>query len=131
MEIRLTETELFKSLTEIEDGTTYIDLHNEFDCKEVNISPNEVQLVFTNNLDVPKVKRVGLIFKDAKITKVSTSLQNGDFTSLTIDNIYRGRFENSDGLFERSDNGLYYYYVDFFKDYNIELFASEFIVLYN
>jgi len=127
LQIDLTHSELFKNFAEIESQGLYIDLHNEFKCDSINFKDQkrELSLSFKVEADfIKKVKQVDIIFEN--ITIESFSLKNDENPDKwTIDNIYRGRFEKGgDSLSEISDNGRYYYYIDFCKEYSFELFAK-------
>jgi hypothetical protein len=127
--INLTETELFKSFAEMGTGESYVDLHNEFECDSINYSLKLSQLSLTfkaskNNLR--KIRHVEIIFKNVKIALMNFKVDNTPYNSCrAIDMIYRGRFEDENSeLKESSDEGKYYYYIDFLDDYSFEIFSD-------
>ncbi|MES2060389.1 MAG: hypothetical protein V4456_00615 [Bacteroidota bacterium] len=129
MEIDLTNSELFKSFAEFEKDGVYIDLHNEFDCKGIIFSGSKKQLTLLfepNKHSTREVNSVEVFFDDCIIEQYSAKLDKSDTNSGTLDTMYRGRFEISNGqLCEMSDTGRYYYYINFLPDLNIELFAKS------
>ena len=126
------KTELFKSFARIGDGDTYVDLHNEFSCYSIKFLLFESQLSLSfkaskNNLR--KVKHVELIFKNVAITSMNFKIDDAtDDAVWTIDMIYRGRFADANNeLKEISNEGKYYYYIDFVNDYSFEVFSNSVI----
>lgn len=129
--IKLLKPELFENLAEFNNGKTYIDLHNHFDCTQIKLDQHSLTLLFTALDPTSGIGSVKFTFKNIVVSKISDYLTNGNLFKLTVDNIYRGRFEKNGKLFEHSEKGLYYYYVDFYQDYSIELFASELSIVFN
>ena len=125
-EIDLTDAELFKNLVEIQNNGIYIDLHNDYYCSQLIYEPgksNDLLLEFSLIGKENPFKKIEIVFSDIKIKKMSLQLLNNFHNNLTIDNIYRGRFQVGDELYERSKNGRSYYYMDFVEGCAIELFA--------
>jgi hypothetical protein len=128
--IDLTQTELFKSFAEMGTGDTYVDLHNEFNCYSINFSRPRTQLSLSfkasiNNLRA--IKHVELVFKNAVVELMNFKIDHPfDESSLTIDQLYRGRFENqSNELAEVSNEGKFYYYISFCEDHSFQVFADS------
>lgn len=129
MEINLTDSELFKSFAEFEQDGVYIDLHTEFDCKAIEFSGSTRQLTFSfkpNKHCTREVSSVEVVFNECSIEQYSIKLDGSDTHSGTLDTMYRGRFEMSDGqLGEMSDTGRYYYYMNFLPHVGFEIFAKS------
>ncbi len=127
LQIDLTDFELSKSFAEIEGHGLYIDLHNEFKCDSIVFQNQKSELVLSFSTEPTlkkKVKQVDIIFEDITIELFSIKEDDELPGAWTINNIYRGRFENKLGvLSELSIDGRYYYYIDFYQDYSFELFA--------
>jgi len=130
--IDLTQTELFKSFVEIGSGDTYVDLHNEFDCYSIDYSQIQNQLslsfkAFKNNLR--KIQHVEIVFKNVIMERMSFKIDKTNYNSeWTIDLAYRGRFEDTKGILgEMSNEGKYYYYINFYDDYSFEVFSNSVI----
>jgi len=128
-EVDLTNSELFKSFSEFEHEALYIDLHNEFYCKSILFSNETRQLILffkPNKYCACKINSVEVVFGDCSIEKYFSNLDKTGPESQTIDMMYRGRFEMNNGeLEEVSNNGLYYYYINFLPDVSFELFARS------
>ncbi|HZX58837.1 MAG TPA: hypothetical protein VFE54_08930 [Mucilaginibacter sp.] len=128
LQIDLTDFELFKSFAEIEGHGLYIDLHNEFKCDSIIFQNQKRELVLSFSTEPAfkkKAKQVDIIFEDITIELFSMKDDNELPGAWTIDNIYRGRFEIDSGILsDVSNDGRYYYYIDFYQDYSFELFAK-------
>jgi hypothetical protein len=127
--IDLTKSELFKNFTEIIVDDIYVDLHNEFDCYSVNYSQKQRQLSLSfkaSENNSRKIQQAELIFKNVSIELMNFKIgQADDDSQWTIDQIYRGRFEDSkNDLMERSDEGKFYYYIEFCGDYSLEILSD-------
>ena len=48
-----------------------------------------------------------------------------EYKNLTIDNIYRGRFEQEGQLFEFDQDKRAYFYVEFYQNFKIELLCDK------
>ena len=130
--IDLTQTELFASFAEIGNGDAYVDLHNEFYCYSINYSQNQSQLSFSfkaSKNNSRKIQHVELTFKNVIIEVMNFKIDNGACNSeWTLNIAYRGRFEDQNaGLGEVSNEGKYYYYLDFYDDYSFEVFSDSVI----
>jgi hypothetical protein len=131
-EINLTEAELFKNLIEIQDVGIYIDLHNDYSCSRLLYDPaqsGDLLIEFLLIGSEKPFKKVEIVFGDVRVTKMSLQLFDGIHINLTIDNMYRGRFQLGDALYEYSNSGRSYYYVDFYEGYAIELFARSLMAI--
>ena len=128
--IDLTLTELFKSFAEITTNDIYVDLHNDFKCYSINYLRTQRLLSLSfkaspNNSS--KIKHVELIFQNAGIELMNFKIDETTCNSeWTIDMVYRGRFtDENNELMEISDEGQYYYYIDFYDGYSFEFFSDS------
>jgi hypothetical protein len=129
MEIDLTNSELFKSFAEFEQDDVYIDLHNEFDCKAIAFPGSKKRLTLSfqpNEYCTREISGVEIVFDDCSIEQYSAKADKPNTGLGTLDIMYRGRFEMNNGqLGELSDDGMYYYYINFLPGVAFELFARS------
>lgn len=116
--------ELFKNLSQFDLGNVYYDFHNDFDC---------IKVAFENDCLLFLFKKITegdlILLKLENIDLVSFEFENfSEFKNLTIDNLYRGRFEMAGQLIELNDKEKSYFYVDFVEAIKIELWCENVIV---
>jgi uncharacterized protein YpmB len=119
IEIEIVTNELFKSLLEIDIDDVHFDLHNDYDCYSILFSKDHELILSLKSSD----KEVKLVFKDAIVNYMFLNLTDVNKDITTIDNIYRGRYEDSNVLREVTDDSRNYYYIEFYSGYAIEFFA--------
>ena len=124
MEIDHKKIELFKNLSQFDFDNVYYDFHNDFDC---------VKITFENNFLILFFKKIveGYIisFKFENVLLEKFYFFNfPELKNLTIDNLYRGRFEKNDELIEFDKNGKSYFYVEFYEGPKIELWCENIMV---
>lgn len=129
-QIDLTNSKLFKPLTEVNENDEYIDLHNDYYCNRVELGQRNELRIYFDKIDTGNYQSVVIEFKEIKIIKMSLPLQNIFRTGITIDTFYRGRFEEKAGLQEYSPDGRGYFYISFDEDYYIELFSNSVTLIY-
>ena len=122
--IKAKEIELFKNLSQIELDNLFYDFHNDFDCIQVLFESNMLILLFKN---IMKGDFVSFKFDNATIESFD-SLNFEELKNLTVDNIYRGRFQKNDQLFEFDINGKSYFYIEFYEGPCIELKCMNIII---
>lgn len=115
--------ELLKSFLEVQvDGHTF-DLHNDFNVIRIEIVENVTRLILENT-DLPD----SFHFLTIEFVNSKVAVFNLDFQELagplTLDEIYRGRFERDSQLYEK-DGDMSYYYVQFVEDVHLELFSES------
>lgn len=120
IEKEIVTTELFKSLLEIDIDDVHFDLHNDYDCYSILFSKDHDFTLSLKSSD----KEVELVFKDSTVNYMSMNLTDVEKDITTIDNIYRGRYEEGNVLREMQDDSRNYYYIEFYSGYVIELFAK-------
>ncbi|VTR34536.1 sortase family protein [Sphingobacterium thalpophilum] len=131
--ISLPQSELFRNIAEVDLGDTYLDLHNDYECVrlEYKVEDKECRLTFkrVNMKTESSYELVDLVFIDSVMQTCSFVFDEGvldDFK--TIDLLYRGRFENSNGLTEFDSFGRSFYYINFYSGIQLNVFAIELIV---
>jgi hypothetical protein len=116
--IELTKQPLFDPLTSLDTDEGYIDLHNDYKCQNITLENQCLKINFGGKNEVV------IEFLNVEITKLHWLFsQTPD--SKTLDNFYRGRFEKSGSLHEFSESGKGYFYLDFYEDDCLELFADS------
>lgn len=118
--IKAEEMKLFKNLAVFQYENIYYDFHNGFDFKRILLTNNNIELQFkhTSNGNV-----VLLIFSKAEIVKLDFEFTNNNGV-LTIDNLYRGRFEVEGKLEEFNVEQKSYYYLEFYEGQKLEFFCE-------
>ncbi|WP_394676083.1 hypothetical protein [uncultured Sphingobacterium sp.] len=126
--IILTQSELFKDNIMIDLDDAHLDLHNDYDCIRLvyNRTYNEFRLTFkrvTLETDV-NYNQVDVVFIDAVMDTCLFVFDEDVFDEFrTIDQLYRGRFENGDKLAEFDGSGRSLYYISFYSGLELKVFA--------
>lgn len=114
---------LFENLAQNNYNGQYYDFHNNFSCTKILMKYDILTLFFINSENVI----VSLQFQEASI--VLFDFYNAKNTIyLTIDNIYRGRFEEGGKLLDITKDGKFYFYLEFVEGQKIEFFAKRIIL---
>ena len=122
--INSNETELFKNLSQLELGNLYYDFHNDFNCLKLLFEDNILILSFKNI-----VNEYVISFKfDDSILKRFEFFNFKNFKDLTIDCLYRGRFQKDNELLEFDVDGRSYFYMEFCEDIKIEFWCKNIII---
>ncbi len=116
----LSDVEMFKSLLNLEMEGAYIDLHYDYDCLNVlyDFEEQYLKLFFAGD------KSLILEFRDVVITKLNLQLQETSGRG-TLNSFYRGRFEINGTLYEASEEGRRYFYLEFEGGDALELYAND------
>lgn len=126
--IELTDAELFKDLVLIDQDGIAFDVHNDYDCINMTYEKKEPSLILyfeaSSKKETTSCKRIRVEFKEATLVKFDLIL-NRTTDSATINNIYRGRFEQEGKLLEYSDDGARYFYIEFETGDKVELFSKQ------
>jgi hypothetical protein len=124
MKIESSSINFLDNLAQHKFGSKHYDFHNDFECVKISFNQSDIKLLtlmFNHLID----KSVVLFnFYDADVVKFQLELETSAKT-LTLDNLYRGRFEENGHLSELSVNGCSYFYVDFYEGLLIELWCSH------
>ena len=115
---------LFKNLSEFDLDNIYYDFHNDFDCIKIILEDNFLSLIFR------KIKEEYLIsFGFQNVNLIRFDFGNfSELKNLTIDNLYRGRFEKDGHLSEFSGDGKSYFYLEFYEGPKMELWCESIAV---
>jgi hypothetical protein len=125
-QISIPSIEILKDLLCLTIENQFFDLHNDFDCTEINHTSATNSLSFTFVSNNSKTK-LNISFFDIKLIEFQFK-SIGIRQSLTLDLFYRGRFEKDNHLFDVDEFGLGYMYVEFYEEVRFEFFSSSFIV---
>ena len=118
------EIKLFKNLSEFENENIFYDFHNDYDCLKIILDMNNFHIVFKSEMDN---KLIYFTFCEVEIIKCE--LRNfSEFQNISIDNIYRGRFEENGILKEINELGKSYFYIDFYENISFEILSSKIII---
>src|SRR5687768_9975936 len=114
--IDLTNTELFLELTTIEYGESFFDLHNDYNCVDINykLPDKTIRFLFQPRIPEPTKKDLCLLFEEATIADLHVNLKRTE-DSCTLDLFYRGRYEIDGNLIEFSPLGEGIFYIDFWE----------------
>lgn len=131
--ISLPQSELFRNIAEVDFGDTYLDLHNDYECVrlEYKVEDKECRLTFkrVNMKTESSYELVDLVFIDSLMQTCLFVFDEGALDDFkTIDLLYRGRFENSNGLTEFDSFGRSFYYINFYSGIQLNVFARELII---
>jgi hypothetical protein len=119
--IDLTKMELFENLLVFKTEKDVIDLHNDFKCQSIEYDREvrSIKFIFKD-----KGNDLVLQFNDAVLNKVNL-LFNRTVDSSILNNFYRGRFELDGKLFEYTEEGRGYYYLEFEEGDIFEIFSLK------
>jgi hypothetical protein len=108
--IELTNTEMFKGLTEVQIENSFFDLHNDFICSVISFdaSKREINMAFVSE---KKGINFSYLLTGASIEKMYSNRKSGDCN--IMNNFYRGRFELDNVLSEFFEDGSSYFYLEF------------------
>ena len=121
MIINSKEIELFKNLSQFDLGGVYFDFHNDFVCTKISLMDNSLLFLFKEIIEGYIIS-----FRFDNITLVGFEFDNfPEFKNLTIDNIYRGRFEKNGKLLEFNSDEKSYFYLEFVEGVNLELWCEN------
>jgi len=120
MNINSKEIEPFKNLSQLEIGSIYYDFHNDFNCIKIVFEDSFLILLFKNIVDEYIVS-----FKFEKVILERFEFFNFEaLNNLTIDNLYRVRFQAESELLEFDNTGKSYFYIEFCEEVKIELWCQ-------
>jgi hypothetical protein len=114
------EIDVFNNLSEFDLDNVYYDLHNDFNCVKVEFESDILILFFEN---IANMYLVSIRFQNAILTLCEFDFDQ-KIESLTIDNLYRGKFEINGKLIE-FDNNKGYFYLEFYEGQKIEFWSES------
>lgn len=119
MSVDSKKIELFKNLSEFDIDDLYFDFHNDFDCINIKFDSCFLIFIFQNIADN---SLVSIQFENAILTYCEFNFQE-TVNVLTIDNLYRGKFENKGELIEFQNN-CGYFYLEFYEGQKMEFWSE-------
>ncbi len=124
MKVNSKKIELFKDLSQFDLDNVYYDFHNDFDCIKIVFEGTFILLLFRKIIEGYIIS-----FKFDNVILVSFEFENfNKIKNLTIDNIYRGRFEKDRQLIEFSSDGKSYFYLEFVEGIRMELWCDYIVI---
>jgi hypothetical protein len=120
MKIKSDKIELFQNLSQLEFDNRSFDLHNDFDCLKVKFQNNVLILVFQN---IENDFLILISFQKTMFTFFEFDFTE-TFKTLTIDNLYRGKYE-VDGMLIEFNNDRGYFYLEFYEGQKIEFWSES------
>lgn len=124
MEINSKKIELFKNISQFDLDNIYYDFHNDFECIKITLESNFLLLLFRKIIEEYIIS-----FKfDNTILAMFEFTDFSEFKNLTIDNIYRGRFEKNGQLIEFSSDGKSFFYLEFTESIKMELWCENIVI---
>lgn len=116
-----TSIEFFKNLAQYDYDNGFYDFHNDYNCEKLSFSDGILLILFKSladgillSLKFTEVKIITLDFFNVK-----------DIENLTLDNLYRGRYELNGVLIELSEDGKGYFYLEFYEGQKLEFWAKS------
>jgi hypothetical protein len=123
MKIDSKNLELFRNLSQLELGECYYDFHNDFDCIRIGLENNFLIFLFKKIIEGYIIS-----YRFENVDIVNFEFINfSEFNNLTIDNIYRGRFENNGKLLEFNNENSYFY-LEFDQGSKMEFWSKGIII---
>lgn len=121
--INIIGKELFESILEIKDVNYHIDIHNDYNLKSIDYELNNYLCKIILSSDNRRI--VEIIFEDVHIISLNLLINDK-----TIDNFYRGRYEDNGRLFEEFE-GRSCFYIDFEEGSKINLLCKKAFVVFD
>ena len=118
------DVKLFDNLSLLECDEGSFDLHNDFNCLSLSLKEN---CMFLNFERISNKMFLTLKFTKVKLVQVHFNFHTEN-NSLTVDNLYRGRFESNGSLSEFSNLGQSYFYLEFYEGQSIDFFCDELLI---
>lgn len=119
--IKSKDLPFFKNLSQFEYEIGFFDLHNDFDCEKVSLNTSKVlSIIFKRISDKEPFE---LTFSNVNI-EILEFFNVKDIKNLTIDNLYRGRFERKGELLESLEDGRGFFYMEFYEGQKLEFWSS-------
>ncbi len=116
--------EILKNLFEFDLEGVFYDFHNEFNC--IKISHASKSLVFQFK-HIEKELLVSMKFQNVILVRCDFS-HFPHIANLTIDTIYRGRFETNGEFIESDNDGRSFLYIEFYEGKKMEFWCESILV---
>lgn len=123
MKLNIADIKLFESLIDFDVEGQYVDLHNDYLCIKIEYEEEEglLRLIFYNNIHSNYIElRFECVFFSKQVVPNFEIGKEG----VRLDNMYRGRFEIKQKLYELTDSFCGYIYIDFLNGTNLEFYAK-------
>ena len=118
--IVLYNSKLFETLLDIDFEENNLDIHNDYEIKNILYKNNNLQFLLVHNTSTHKIL---FSFYDVEIIEFDFLIMN----TLTIDNFYRGRYEFNNELFDEFNNKKCFY-IEFCETGQINILCSKLIL---
>lgn len=115
--------ELFQNISQFYFDNEFYDFHNDFECINVKLNKNDLILLFKKSLSD---FMVSIHFQETTLTSLEFEFVE-EFKSLTLDNLYRGKFE-IDGKLIEFENNKGYFYLEFYEGITFEFWCESILV---
>jgi len=119
--INVTSIEFFKNLAQFDYNNLYYDLHNDYNCEKLTFSDGILLIQFKSIIDD---KLLFIKFMDTKLVYLNV-FNVKEVENLSLDNLYRGRFELNGELIDVSIDGEAYFYLEFYEGQKFEFWAKK------
>ncbi|WP_447642599.1 MULTISPECIES: hypothetical protein [Chitinophagaceae] len=117
--VAATSIVFFDDLAQHEYEGVFYDFHNDYSCEKITYIEGVLSLFLKN-----VVSRISLSLRFLGATVIKMDLFNIKYVNgLTLDSLYRGRFEFNGSLIEESQKGEGYFYLEFYEGQRIEFWA--------
>ena len=121
MKMEILKINLFENISQCQIENRFIDLHNNYQCTKINYIDKDKTLVLLFVTDDLK-EEVKLMFYEVDILEFDLNFDNiGEI--LVVDNIYRGRYELRENLYDSADNKGFIY-IEFCDEKKIVLIGD-------
>ncbi|MCS3795075.1 hypothetical protein [Niastella sp. OAS944] len=127
--VELTNAELFKDLTTVVVGKRFFDLHNDYDCIDIEYKLETKSLAFLFEACRTGIveRHLYLLFENVTCSTFKLFFKR-IVESSTLNSFYRGRFIKDDTLFDHAPDGEAYFYLEFEEGDSFELFSSKVVL---
>ncbi len=120
----ISKFDLFEPILDFKIGDEYVDLHNDFNCVNIEEFADKQNIVLYFTSISSDSKKIAIRFDDAKLATSKYKLTDKKRYT-TLSNFHHGKFENKNSLNEKNEQGQKYFYLDFFEGQHLEIFAKQ------
>ena len=119
--INVTSIKFFKNLAQFDYNNLYYDLHNDYNCEKLTFSDGILLIQFKSIIND---NLLFIKFMDTKLVYLNV-FNVKEVENLSLDNLYRGRFELNGELIDVSIDGEAYFYLEFYEGQKFEFWAKN------
>ena len=117
------EIELFKNLCDWDlERNNHRDLHSDFGCNGIEFAQQSLHLKFQGL--AKSSHKLEIEFMNVEVVRMDISFDE-PLANLTLDSLYRGRFEIDGGLVEFDERGRGYFYLEFYEGPELEFWSKS------